>query len=426
MLKFVIKADTEIAKAIRNRSKLVKQQKQIIRNGKAVLTYVWVNPDKDKKKTKPAKMTDKELDQMYFNAIKAGNTELVQKLVQDRAIEKGFKDAIPEQGNGYKIRVTKPPKKTKTYYKCFYVDEKGRPSALFVDNNAYLPTNVWLSANDTYHFEAENGNKYVPTMGNDNNKEAGKTGVQIKIPNETVRQELIERGYLPAGSKAKNITCVAYRPGWHGGDLPFFPQGGRYGNHPLTQNGDENRKYNPDLPESPYKNVHRWNQVIFEIEVDADHDYTEEAKAQPKAWSKTGKFIPDKADLQYMPDGGMYEYTTNPEVEAMTGGKGKWIISGAIKIKRALTEKECNEILASVGMPAQEWEAKPKENQTAKERDAELLNLATMNLSDLGYTGTEKSGARKTLAPITYDDNGEIIPLSQRFNKNSDDIRKSF
>ncbi|MBO6105044.1 MAG: hypothetical protein J6O99_04025 [Methanobrevibacter sp.] len=388
MAVLVIKADCDISKSI-NRSKLVRQQKQVIRNGKPVMTYVWVNPDKNKKKSASRKMTDEELDKAYFDAIKNGNAELVQKMVKDRAIEKGFKDAIPEQGNGYKIRTTTSPKKTKTYYKCFYVDTQGRPSALFVDNNAALPTNVWLEANDTFHFKADNGNYYVPTMGNATNKDAGKTGVSIKIPDEKTRNELIERGYLPQGSKAKSVTCVAYRPGWHGGDLPFFPQGGKK---------DES---------SNYGNIHRWNQVIFEIEVDADKDYTEEARNQSKARNKDGTINEKKADLQYMPENGMYEFTTNHTVKAQTGGKGNWVISGSIKIKRALSQEECDEILKKYGMKPQEWEG------------------GEMSLDKLGYTGTELSAARKTLAPITYDDDGSIIPLSQRFNKNVNDIRKS-
>ena len=108
-----------------------------------------------------------------------------------------------------------------------------------------------------------------------------------------------------------------------------------------------------------------------------------------------------------MPEGGMYEYTTNPTVKAQTGGKGNWVITGSIKIKRALSQKECDEMLAKYGMNPQEWEG------------------GEMSLDKLGYTGTELSAARKTLAPITYDDNGEIIPLSKRFDKTSDDIRKS-
>lgn len=379
----------EIAKSM-NRSRLVRKQ---ITDKNGHRRNVWVRPDEQKKGTgrlfSVKELEDRYLDSEYMNAVKSGDMEKVQQMVIDRAAKMGFKDAIPEQGNGYKIRTTRPPKRTKTYYKCFYVDEKGRPSALFVDNNAALPTNVWLNANDTYHFKAANGSYYVPTMGNATNKDAGKTGVSIAIPDEKTRNELIEHGYLPKGSAAKTVTCVAYRPGWHGGDLPFFPQGGKK---------DEN---------SNYGNIHRWNQVIFEIEVDADHDYTEEARNQPKARKKDGSLNEKKADLQYMPEGGMYEYTTNPTVKAQTGGKGNWVISGSIKIKRALSQKECDDMLAKYGMDPQEWEG------------------GEMSLEKLGYTGTELSAARKTLAPITYDDNGEIIPLSQRFDKNSDDIRKA-
>jgi SAM-dependent methyltransferase len=42
---------------------------------------------------------------------------------------------------------------------------------------------------------------------------------------------------------------------------------------------------------------------------------------------------------------------------------------------------------------------------------------------DYGYANTKNN--RKLADPVTYDDNGEIIPLSKRFNKRSDDIRFS-
>lgn len=379
----------------------VYEYKTVTRNGKTFQQKYRVNPNKNKKKVSAGKsekpknntsvnQNDAKLDDEYFAAVKSGDVAKLQQMVKERAERMGFKDAIPEQGNGYKIRTTRPPKNTKTVYKCFYVDTHGKPSALFVDNNASLPMNVWLNANDTFHFEAENGNMYVPTMGNATNKDAGKTGISVKIPNDDVKKELVKRGYLPEGSKAKSVTCVAYRPGWHGGDLPFFPQGGKK---------DDN---------SNYGNVHRWNQVIFEIEVDADKDYTPEAQSQEKAKNKDGSLNLKKADLQYMPEGGFYQYTTNPTVKQQTGGKGDWFISGSIKIKRALTQKECDDILKANGMKEQEWEG------------------GEMDLSKLGYTKPDFDAARKTLAPITYDDDGNVIPLSQRFNKDVDDIRKSF
>ena len=384
----------EISKGFVNRSKLVPKQIQVRSKKGTIYTktvYVNPNPQQTKKVIRHSNTEEenRRLDSEYFDAVEKGDVAKLQKMVKERAEKMGFKDAIPEQGNGYKIRTTRPPKNTKTVYKCFYVDTHGKPSALFVDNNASLPMNVWLNANDTYHFLAENDNKYVPTMGNSTNKDAGKTGISVKIPNESVKNELIERGYLPKGSSAKSVTCVAYRPGWHGGDLPFFPQGGKK---------DVN---------SNYGNVHRWNQVIFEIEIDADKDYTAEAQSQEKAKNKDGSLNYKKADLQYMPEGGFYQYTTNPTVKQQTGGKSDWFISGSIKIKRALTQSECNDILCAHGMKEQEWEG------------------GEMDLSKLGYTKPDFDAARKTLAPITYDDDGKIIPLSQRFNKDVDDIRKS-
>ena len=113
-----------------------------------------------------------------------------------------------------------------------------------------------------------------------------------------------------------------------------------------------------------------------------------------------------KADLQYLPENGFYYYATNP----MTHGHpelGMWAIAGSLKIMRALTQEECDKILAYNNMAPQEWEK------------------GKLNLADLGYTGEQNDAARKTLAPITYDDNGEIIPLSQRFDASKDDIRFS-
>ncbi len=42
-----------------------------------------------------------------------------------------------------------------------------------------------------------------------------------------------------------------------------------------------------------------------------------------------------------------------------------------------------------------------------------------------GYAYSNTKNNRKLLDPITYDDNGEVIPLSQRFNKGNPDIRYS-
>lgn len=115
-----------------------------------------------------------------------------------------------------------------------------------------------------------------------------------------------------------------------------------------------------------------------------------------------------------MPTDGGYKFATNPMTSQ--NDLGNWYISGSLKIGRALTEEECNKILAKNGFKPQEWQAYGSGNDFV---------LGKLDLEKLGYTGEEFDAARKTLAPITYDDNGNIIPLSQRFNPNINDVRYS-
>lgn len=331
-----------------------------------------------------------KLDADYFDAIERGDMDAVRAMVEDRAKEMGFEDAIPEQTDGYTVRIKPAPKKTVKAYKIFYVDPKtGQPSTLFVGGAHPIPQNMWLNANEAFSIVSpKNGRRYVPTFSNpnrselDGKKKTQKTGETIPIVDPEVKAELIKRGFVT--EKAKSVTGVAFRPGWHAGTLPYFPQGGK------KKEG------------SNYGNVHEWNQVVYEIEVAADKDYTEIARSQEKAKTKSGKVNARMADLDYLPKDGMYFYTTNPMLNPSEDG---WVISESIKIVRALTQEECDTILQKAGKKPQEWEQ------------------GQFKLEDVGITDPEHSDvARKTLAPITYDANGNIIPLSQRFDASKDDV----
>ena len=359
-------------------------------------TYAFASADNN-----PNRISPREQDIQYMSAVKAYQNESdpakkesmldkIRDMVQQAAEKAGFKDAIPEQTPAYQIRTKAAPKKSVKVYKVFTMSDDGKPTALFIGGTEKLPQGVWLDAIAAYNFVAKNGKSYVPSTQNPYTK-GKKTGDSVEIPSEEVRQELIKRGFLPEGSTAKTITALAYRPGWHAGTMPFFPQGGK-----KPAKGEKTN----------YKNIHRYNQVVFECELAADKDYTAEAEAQPKARTKTGKLNTKNADLQYMPEDGFYYYATNP----MTHGHpelGMWAISGSLKINKALTQEECDKILTDNNLLPQEWEG------------------GEMSLEKLGYTGEENNAARKTLAPITYDDNGNIIPLSQRFNPNINDVRYS-
>ena len=314
-------------------------------------------------------------DNLYQEYVENGNMEKAFELVMEEASMKLAENPMPEVTDAYSISHEQEPEATIKVYKVFTLDKDGDPSALFVSGKDKLPMGVWLNAQDTWHFTAANGKDYVPSTRNPNGR-GGKTGSSVLIPNEQVRKELIQRGFLPDGSKAKYITALAYRPGWHAAALPYFPQGGKQD------------------PESNYGNVHRSNQVVFECEFSANRDYTETARSQTKAYNGEGKFVARNADLQYMPKDGYYQYTTNQFLK--DEDKGHWYIGGAMKINRALTQEECDTILKENGKAVQEWEN-------------DILDLKKLNYA------TISSKVKPVLAPVMYDETGKMIPLSRRF-----------
>lgn len=314
-------------------------------------------------------------DDLYQEYVENGNMEKAFELVMEEASMKLAENPMPEVTDAYSVSHEQEPEATIKVYKVFTLDKDGDPSALFVSGKDKLPMGVWLNTQDTWHFTAANGKDYVPSTRNPNGR-GGKTGSSVLIPNDQVRKELIQRGFLPDGSKAKYITALAYRPGWHAADLPYFPQGGKQD------------------PESNYGNVHRSNQVVFECEFSANRDYTETARSQTKAYNGEGKFVARNADLQYMPKDGYYQYTTNQFLK--DEDKGHWYIGGAMKINRALTQEECDTILKENGKAVQEWEN-------------DILDLKKLNYA------TISSKVKPVLAPVMYDETGKMIPLSRRF-----------
>lgn len=317
-------------------------------------------------------------DNLYQEYVENGNMEKAFELVMEEASMKLAENPMPEVTDAYSVSHEPEPEATIKVYKVFTLDKDGDPSALFVSGKDKLPMGVWLNAQDTWHFTAANGKDYVPSTRNPNGR-GSKTGSSVLIPNEQVRQELIQRGFLPEGSKAKYITALAYRPGWHAADLPYFPQGGKQD------------------PESNYGNVHRSNQVVFECELSANKDYTETARSQAKAYNSDGKFVARNADLQYMPKNGFYQYTTNQFLK--DEDKGHWYIGGAMKINRALTQEECDTILKENGKAVQEWEN-------------DILDLKKLNYA------TISSKVKPVLSPVMHDETGKMIPLSRRFEDN--------
>jgi len=132
----------------------------------------------------------------------------------------------------------------------------------------------------------------------------------------------------PRGKVKSKLGDLAFRPGWHSGDMPIATHiGGK-------SKGTSQKKpdYRPD------------NQVWAEVLVPADVDWQEEANRRAKK-TKAGKIIPRTAHItDQIPKGGFYKYKTNANMT------GSWLISGAIKVKRILSDAEVEKLNLGFGV----------------------------------------------------------------------------
>ena len=206
-----------------------------------------------------------------------------------------------KKAKGGKVKGPQPllPKETVKAYKLFRVDQKqpGKLFPLFVDANTPVEKDKWVEA-----------------------KVGEMTGNKVK----------------------SKIGPLAYRPGWHAGDLPVATHIGEKSDNSLT------------APDRRSK-----NQVWAEVEMPNDVDWQSEANR--RGTNKQGKLIPVKAHItDQIPLGGHYRYKTNPNMT------GNWLIGGAMKVNRVLPDEEVQKI-----------------NKKAKVSD--LPRSEPINLKDYGF-----------------------------------------
>jgi len=147
-----------------------------------------------------------------------------------------------------------------------------------------------------------------------------------------------------AGDKVKSkIGPLAYRPGWHAGDLPIATHIGEKSDPSLTA---------PDI--RPH------NHVWAEVEMPNDVDW--QSVANERGMNPKGKLIERNAHItDQIPKGGHYRYKTNSNMT------GNWLIGGAMKVNRILHDKEVKAI-----------------NKAAKAKD--LPRAQKQNLADYGFS----------------------------------------
>jgi hypothetical protein len=297
----------------------------------------------------------------------------------------------------YSLRDEPDPEKTITGYKVFVVFDS-KPGELYppmVANpgGAPTPVGVWLNADEGVKApDSKTGRKQV---------KAGGKGTQ-------------------GGSGS-----LAYRPGWHLGELPIAQQFARTN------------------PETGRKELFPANFVWAECLVAADVDYQEEAMSY--GYNKNGKFQHSLAGLPRLPreaDGtaGYYRYRTNPNPDTP-----EWIITGAMKVNRILTDAETDAILRESGIEPMKRQGGPidlekfglkagpvetentkkprysrKDDTDGEDAQVNLLEGASRNVNAAAETETETETETQYSAKPQVDSEGNELSTQQaEYFKNS-------
>ena len=241
-----------------------------------------------------------EMDSEVEAAI--GVTE-ADEAAEDSADDKRFRDSLPDataedKDLRYSLREQTAPKHTKTAYAVFIVKQHEDGSVtlhpkMIADEAVGAPPHTWLNADTGKIKRDKQGEPIQNTRGR----------VSVR--------------------DAKGAP-LAWRPGKH---LAAYPNASQFAVEGDTK-GVRDR-----LPD---------NVVFFEVEYAADRDY------QLEAWeygvNGNGKYEHSQAGLPYIPKDGYYIYRTNanPNIPAM-------IITGAYRVKRALTDEEAKKLNQEAG-----------------------------------------------------------------------------
>ena len=223
----------------------------------------------------PERFKDAVIDKAPTNAALSAN-DLME-------LARMYKEKEKPQNKAKGGSVAKEPKSTVKAYKLFRVhkDHPGKLFPLFVDANTPVEMNKWVDAKE---------------------------------------------GDMKDGKVKSKIGALAYRPGWHAGDLPMATHIGEKSDPSVT--APDRRPAN-----------HAW----AEVEMPNDVDW--QAEATKRGTNAQGKVIPVKAHItDQIPKGGHYRYKTNPNMT------GNWLIGGSMKVNKVLSDAEVERINKKAGM----------------------------------------------------------------------------
>jgi hypothetical protein len=182
--------------------------------------------------------------------------------------------------------------------------------------------------------------------------------VNADKPVEMDKWQQAEIGEM-AGKKVKSkIGPLAFRPGWHAGDLPIATHIGEKDeeqkmeqarirelrNKAVKKHGDK-KLANQTYPYPEWTNAPRLrNPNHVWAEVDMPNDVNWQKEAEKRGMNAQGKLIAKNAHItDQIPHGGHYRYKTNSNM------KGNWLIGGGMKVNRILSDDEVKAINKAAG-----------------------------------------------------------------------------
>lgn len=240
-------------------------------------------------------------------------------------------------------------------YKVFKVkDGKLYPPMVNNPGGASTPVGVWLDAEEGEFIEIDGMRRVIQKA--------------TKKSADALRARVANLGNLSDEERKSEVkklrsATLAYRPGWHLGDIPVAPQFDRTATFVEVEPVDDvdgtctdmdalAKKSIPSNADKVFyvKSEDKYFQIIVdgnvylpydfiwaECEYVADIDYQEEAMSY--GYNKSGKFQHSLAGLPKVPEGGAYKYRTNPKPNTVP-----WVITGAIKVTKLLDDYDVQSI----------------------------------------------------------------------------------
>ena len=282
------------------------------------------------------------------------------------------KNGVPLYADGGSVEDEEPSKTVKAY-KMFRVDKKqpGKLFPLFVDSNTPVEMDKWITAKEG------------------------------------------ERSTANTKKVKSKIGDLAYRPGWHAGDLPIATH---IGDKDEEQKAEARRvrelrdAYAATIgntkaakalarKEHPYPSwvnaprLRNPNHIWAEVEMPDDVNW--QSEATKRGYNDQGKLIASQAHItDQLPLGGHYRYKTNSNM------LGNWLIGGSMKVKRILHDKEVEAINKAAG--------------AADLPRAKAMNQKAFGFAKGGTVGPDEWMAEEHVNHMA--DGGKVKPLSERFD----------